>query len=78
MDNIAFRHRVDNGSILRFAIEHAAQGNTSVTYNVDVYADAPGAREERHVFSTRISFVRVDAQGGKLPLPRPSVLRSQG
>ncbi len=77
MDNIAFRHRVGNGSILRFAIEHAAQGNSSVTYSVDVFADAPGATAEEHVFSTRITFVRVDAEGGKLPLPRPSVLRSQ-
>lgn len=77
MADIAFRHRVSNGSILRFAIEHAGQGNSSVSYSVDVFADAPGATEEQHVFSTRITFVRVDEQGGKLPLPRPSLLRSQ-
>lgn len=77
MDNIAFRHRVLNGSILRFAIEHASQGHSSVNYSVDVYANAPGASEEQHVFSTRITFVRVDDSGSKLTLPRPSQLRSQ-
>lgn len=77
MDNIAFRHRVSNGSILRFAIDHAGQGNTSVSYSVDVYANAPGTTAEQHVFSTQITFVRVDPQGGKLALPTPTVLRSQ-
>ena len=77
MDNIAFRHRVLNGSILRFAIEHAGQGNSSVNYSVDVFAGAPGACEEQHVFSTRVTFVRVDDDGGKRPLPRPAQLRSQ-
>lgn len=77
MADIAFRHRVLNGSILRFAIEHAGQGHSSVNYSVDVYANAPGASEEQHVFSTRITFVRVDDSGGKLTLPRPTQLRSQ-
>lgn len=77
MADIAFRHRVTNGSILRFAIEYTGQGNSAVNYSVDVYADAPGASQEQHVFSTRITFVRIDDHGGKLPLPRPVQLRSQ-
>lgn len=77
MDQIAFRHRVLNGSILRFAIEHAGQGHSSVNYSVDVFASAPGAGEEQHVFSTRVTFVRIDDNGGKLPLPRLSQLPSQ-
>jgi acyl-CoA hydrolase len=76
LDEIVFRHRVDNGSILRFSILPQRQGRTSITYSVDVYADAPGARAEEGVFSTRITFVRLDENGKKTPLPEQPVLRS--
>ena len=76
MDDIAFRQRVDNGSILRFSILPAQQGHTSITYTVDVWADAPGAMEERQVFSTRITFVRLDEAGKKQALPAAGPLRS--
>ena len=69
MDRIQFRHPVQNGSILRFRIVHARQGRTSATYTVDVFADAPGARTEEHVFATHVTFVRVDARGRKRALP---------
>lgn len=69
MDEIEFRHPVLNGSILRFHILPLRQGQTSVTYSVEVFADAPGATAEQQVFTTRITFVRVDASGGKLGLP---------
>lgn len=77
MDDIVFRHRVDNGSILRFSILPEQQGRTSITYTVDVFADAPGATREEQVFSTRITFVRVDEAGRKTPLPEMPVLRSR-
>ena len=70
MDDIQFKHRVLNGSILRFHIEPIQLGNTSVTYNVEVFADEPGGTEEVRVFSTRVTFVRVDGDGQKTPLPR--------
>ena len=76
MDAIAFRKRVENGSILRFSILPQHIGNTSVRYGVDIYADAPGASSEDHVFSTKITFVNLDADGVKRPLPRPDRLRS--
>jgi acyl-CoA hydrolase len=76
MDDIVFRQRVDNGSILRFSILPAQQGHTSITYTVDVWADAPGAMVERQVFSTRITFVRLDAAGKKQALPAAGPLRS--
>ena len=68
MDKIQFRHRVVSGSILRFQIETERQGETSLTYSVDVYADAPGAHVENHVFNTLVSFVNVDDKGEKHPL----------
>lgn len=69
MDRIVFRQRVNSGSILRFATTHARTGTTSATYNVEVFEDAPGAAAERHVFSTAITFVRLDETGAKCPLP---------
>lgn len=69
MDEIVFRHPVLNGSILRFHICFLRQGRTSVSYGVEVFADAPGEVEEAMVFTTRVTFVRVDATGRKVPLP---------
>ena len=43
MDEIAFKERVLNVSILRFHVTQEKQGNTSVTYSVAVYSDEPGA-----------------------------------
>ncbi len=69
MDASRFKHRVENGSILRFHIEQSAKGNSSVTYAVDVFADEPGASLEKEVFSTRVTFVHLDDNGRPHPLP---------
>ncbi|NOY83066.1 MAG: acyl-CoA thioesterase [Kiritimatiellaeota bacterium] len=69
MNDIAFKRRVLPGSILRFHIVMQGQGTTSARYSVEVYADEPGAVEEKWVFSTRVTFVRVDETGLKCPLP---------
>lgn len=70
MNDIQFRQRVHNGSILRFHILPRQLGTTSVRYSVDVYADAPGADNEHCVFSTEVTFVGVDQLGRKQVLPR--------
>ncbi len=77
MNDIDFKERVLNGSILRFRILPRKQGRTSVRYAVDVYADEPGAKVEKQVFSTEITFVRLDEKGDKCPLPQQETLRSQ-
>ena len=77
MNDIVFRDRIVSGSILRFQTLRKNQGTTSVTYNVDIFADAPGATAERHVFSTEITFVRLDEHGHKTPLPEVTVPRSE-
>jgi len=77
MDKISFRKPVLNGSILRFNIKPAKQGQTSIQYTVDVYADAPGANYEQTVFSTIITFAHVDDGGNKQALPRKGPLRSE-
>ena len=63
MDACRFKHRVDNGSILRFHTEKVKQGKTSVTYNVVVFADAPGEKHEKEVFSISVTFVRLNKSG---------------
>ncbi|HEX9777708.1 MAG TPA: acyl-CoA thioesterase [Geopsychrobacteraceae bacterium] len=70
MDDIRFTQRVDNGAILRFSVVRQTQGRSSVSYAVSVSADAPGAAAECEVFKTRVTFVRVDAQGKSCPLPK--------
>lgn len=78
MADIAFKHRVISGSILRFQIEPVKKGATSVRYGVEVFSDEPGATDERHVFSTTITFVGLDEQGQKAPLPEGVRYRSLG
>ncbi len=77
MDRVEFRQQVPNGSILRFKVLPVRQGRTSVTYHVNVLADQPGATSERDIFSTNVTFVRVDDQGQKCPLPQKGRLKSQ-
>ncbi|MHC1699157.1 MAG: acyl-CoA thioesterase [Geobacteraceae bacterium] len=77
MDRSSFKERINSGSILRFNIQPVKLGTSSITYSVDVYADAPGASEEKLVFSTNVTFVRIDENGRKTPLPPIPVLRSE-
>ena len=77
MDQVSFKERVVNGSILRFNILPVHRGTSSVSYAVNVYADAPGASEEKIVFSTKVTLVRIDAEGKKSPLPDIPVIRSE-
>jgi acyl-CoA hydrolase len=78
MDRVVFRHPTVCGAILRFSVARARQGNTSVTYSVTVCADEPGANEEKEIFSTHVTFVRVDEQGRKCPMPAKDRVRSEG
>jgi acyl-CoA hydrolase len=70
MDKSVFKHRVENGSILLFTVLPEKIGKTSVSYNVTVAADAPGARELVEVFSTNVKFVAIDTNGKPVELPK--------
>jgi len=76
MNDIVFRQRVVSGSILRFQILPRRQGESSITYGVEVWADEPGGREETPVFATCVTFVGLDAAGGKTRLPRHPALQA--
>lgn len=68
MDRVEFRKGVRKGAILRFDVQKAKQGTTSVTYAVNVYADDIETGREETVFSTHVTFVCLDTQGRKVPL----------
>lgn len=69
IDDIVFKNRVVNGSILRFVIEPEKIGGKSVTYSVVVLCDEPGAMDEKEVFSSKITFVNIGPDGKAIPLP---------
>lgn len=77
MERISFEKSVINGSILRFHILPVKQGSSSIQYQVDVFADSPGEDLEVLVFSNKVTFVSVDCNGNKIPLPQRDRLRSQ-
>ena len=65
MDKIEFNHPVKTGTILRFHAEVLSKGKSSVTYLVRVYEDEKTTGKEILVFSTSVTFVSVDENGGK-------------
>jgi acyl-CoA hydrolase len=77
MDSVEFKTKVENGSILRFQALPHRKGNTSVTYNVNVFAGAPRKHAEEHVFSTNVTFVCIDGRGRKKNLPLKQRLKSE-
>jgi acyl-CoA hydrolase len=69
MDHVAFRKGARGGTILRFITERTHTGTTSVSYHVVVFKESIDTGSEEQVFSTTVTFVRVDEHGVKTPLP---------
>lgn len=68
MSDVTFKKSVHPKSVLRFNAEKQHEGNTSVTYHVDVYCRQIDGAVEEHVFHTDITFVRINNEGQKLSL----------
>ena len=68
LDNVEFNKSVKEGAILKFDIEKAKTGNTSVQYSVKVFQD--NIESNIVIFSTLITFVHIDENGDKKPLPK--------
>lgn len=69
MDRVEFKKSVSGGSILRLDVSRLRCGQTSVTYEVQVFRcglHQPGG--EVPIFTTDITFVRVDECGSKIAL----------
>ena len=71
MDHVEFRKSVRQGTILIFLVEPIDRGNTSVQYSVHVYR-GDTSEYDNLIFSTTVTFVHVDAEGRKKPLPPPA------
>lgn len=65
LDRVEFHHSVRQGTILEIKCEHIRQGTTSVTYAVEV-RDLKSHADP--IFSTNVTFVRVDESGNKVPI----------
>ncbi len=66
LDNVEFRHSIREGQILRFACEQVRVGNSSVTYQVQVFGERYLHKNpETVLFETNITFVCVDDKGQK-------------
>jgi len=70
MDKVEFRRTVRQGSILSFDVNKVKEGNTSVQYGVEVSSNDLESGQEEVIFSTHVTFVRIDEQGRKLALPK--------
>jgi len=68
LDKVEFRQSIREGTILRFVVRRAREGNSSVRYRVTVYHGEEA--EGRSVFSTHVTLVRIDETGRKQELPK--------
>ena len=68
IDSASFRKPAPLGALLRFQMVHEHTGRTSLRYEALVYAMPEGSSEEHLIFSTKVTFVRVDENGNKIPL----------
>lgn len=70
LDRVEFRKSVKGGTIIKFYAEKTKSGNTSVQYYVSAYRGNSRSDDKDLIFSTNVTFVRVDADGNKIPLPK--------
>lgn len=70
LDTVEFRKTVKGGTILKFIMEKTKEGNTSVQYSVNVYRGNVRSNGKDLIFSTHITFVRIDEEGKKIYLPK--------
>jgi acyl-CoA hydrolase len=68
MDKVEFRKSVREGTILKFIIKKIKEGTTSVQYLVRVYRGNSIDINDL-IFSTSVTYVRIDENGQKVPLP---------
>ena len=75
LDKVLFKKSVRQGTILKFLVDKTGQGRTSATYGVEVWANGKGVADSELIFTTRVTFVSIGADGEKVPLPELEDLR---
>lgn len=69
LDRVEFKKSVHSGDLLEFTTERQHVGTTSVTYSVSVMRQCLHSATAEHVFETRVTLVRIGADGEKLAIP---------
>jgi acyl-CoA hydrolase len=66
LDNVEFKHRINEGQILKFACKQTRLGSSSVTYHIEVFGERYATYEVGTVlFETNITFVCIGDDGNK-------------
>ena len=68
MDKVRFLKSVTEGTILEVVVEKMQEGNTTVRYQVNVFRLHTEVESDL-IFSTEITFIRIDEDGNKMKLP---------
>ncbi len=72
VNQFIFKQPVRVGDLLSFYAHIERIGNTSITVEVEVYAErGPGKREVVKVTEARLTYVAIDLEGKPRPIPRP-------
>ncbi|MEP4485295.1 MAG: hotdog domain-containing protein [Halioglobus sp.] len=70
LSEVVFKHPIQPGELLCFDVQLIRQGNTSVSYEIDVLGEKL-ARTKEPLFVTKITFVNVGDNGEPLSLSHP-------
>ncbi|MCP4292380.1 MAG: acyl-CoA thioesterase [bacterium] len=70
MDKVEFHQPVKVGELVSFYTEVVKVGNTSITIKVSVEATQRDNGENVAVTSAMVTFVNIDNEGKKIPVPR--------
>lgn len=70
LDKVEFRQSVKEGTILKFVAKKKKIGKTSIQYLMNVFRGNSKDIEKDLIFSTHVTYVRIDEDGRKMPLPK--------
>jgi len=68
IDRCVFKKPAKEGSLLKIYGKLIKIGNTSATFNVEVRSYNVFKEEEAIILTTSITFVRIDDEGGPIPI----------
>ena len=72
LDRVEFHKGARQGSVLKFEVERTHIGTSSVQYAAIVLRTQSADTKADPMFSTRVTYVRVDENGEKCRLPPPA------
>jgi acyl-CoA hydrolase len=72
MENVQFNRGIRCGEVLRFVVDRVSRGTTSVRYRVRAHGLVLQEDPAAILFETTMTFVNVDPEGRKIPLPADS------